>query len=352
MVTSRERVLMSLQHQKPDRAPRLLYDELIGYVPKIERLLKERCFPRTPREVFDMDIAAVALRPTTHARDRFAGWMPAEASVDEWGVWWRAGTFEHYAHVESPLAGVDDLARIQEYPWPDLDQPYRYDGLADTVTALQAQGLAVAGYAGSIFEQAWYLRSWENLMLDMVARPEIAHFLLDRTAYFQKAAAVALAKAGVDILMLGDDVATQRGLMISKPTWREFLGPRLTETIAATKAARPETRIFYHSDGNVEPLIPELIRAGVEILNPLQPDCLDPVEVKRKYGKEITLFGTVSVQHTMPFGTPDEVRAEVLTRMRTLGYDGGLILSPAHVLGPDVPWENIVAFFAAANEAQ
>jgi len=279
-------------------------------------------------------------------------WAAASAPdspLDEWGVWWRAGGTHHFVHIESPLAGVDDPARLREYPWPDLEAPYRWQGLAERVAALHAQGLAVAAYAGAIYEQAWFLRGLTPLLEDMLLRPDIAHDLLERTAYYQRVCAVELAKAGVDIVMLGDDVAHQQGLLMSREMWRTYLKPRLKTTIDAVRAVRADTPVFYHSDGDVTALIPELIEVGVDILNPVQPDCMDPAEVKRRYGRDLSFWGTVSVQHTMPFGTPDDVRAEVRARLETVGRDGGLILCPAHVLEPEVPWENIVAFFEAAG---
>ena len=154
----------------------------------------------------------------------------------------------------------------------------------------------------------------------------------------------------MDIIITGDDVATQHGLMMSAQTWRTFLKPRQAATIDVVRKANPDSYVFYHSDGDVESLIPELIEIGIDILNPVQPDCMDPAEIKRKYGDRLSFWGTVSVQHTMPFGTPDDVRAEVAERIKTVGYNGGLILAPAHVLGPETTWENIVAFFEAAGE--
>ncbi|MBM3855949.1 MAG: hypothetical protein FJ399_22815, partial [Verrucomicrobia bacterium] len=120
-------------------------------------------------------------------------------------------------------------------------------------------------------------------------------------------------------------------------------------TVRAVKQCRPETFVFYHSDGNLEPVIPELIEIGIDILNPVQPECMDPAALKRRFGDRLSFWGTVSVQRTMPFGTPAMVRAEVAARVRDVAYGGGLILAPAHVLGPETPWENIVAFFDAAD---
>jgi len=356
-MTALERVLSALAHRPTDRTPRLLYEEVIGYTPPIERLLIQKCAPQTARDYFDMDITGVAAEPSRLPRSRFeelpgrsAGEALASGQVDEWGVWWRAGTFHHFAQVESPLRGIQDVGRLREYPWPDLDQPHRFRSVGRRVAELHGQGLAVAAFAGSVFEQAWYIRGLEDLMVDLVSAPEVAHYFFERTAAFQQFAAEQFARAGVDIIITGDDVAGQQGLLISLETWRRFLKPRLAATVRAVKRANASSFVFYHSDGNIEPLIPELIEVGIDILNPIQPECMDPAAIKRRYGDRLSFWGTVSVQRTMPFGTPEEVRAEVRARIRDVGYNSGLILAPAHVLGPETPWENIVAFFAAADE--
>jgi uroporphyrinogen decarboxylase len=355
-MTSRERVRAALAHQTTDRVPRLLYEEAIGYTPAIERLLAARCAPQSPRDYFAMDITSVRFNPTRLPRSRFAEWLGPEADtalasgqVDEWGVWWRAGGFHHFAHPESPLRGIRDLDRLKAYPWPDLDQPYRWQGVREQVEEWHVQGLAVAGYAGSVFEHSWYLRGLEELMVDLLAEPQIAHWFFERTAALQQFAARQFALAGVDIVITGDDVAGQKGMLMNLKTWREFLKPRLAATVRAVKQTRPDTFVFYHSDGHMKTIIPDLIEIGIDILNPVQPECMDPAAIKRKFGDRLSFWGTVSVQQTMPFGTPAEVRAEVRSRIAEVGRHGGLILAPAHVLGPETPWENIVAFFEAAD---
>jgi len=355
-MTSRERVHAALAHQATDRVPRLLYEEAIGYTPSIERLLHKHCAPQNPRDYFDMDITSATFNPTALPRERFTEWLGKDAAaalasgeVDEWGVWWKAGGFHHFAHIESPLRGIQDPQRIHEYPWPDLDQAYRFDQLRQRVAAIHAHGRAVAAYAGSVLEQSWYIRGLEDLMMDMLAAPEIAHFFFERTAALQQHTAEQFARAGVDIIITGDDVAGQHGLLMSRATWLEFLQPRLAATVRAVKRANPASFVFYHSDGNLASLIPDLIATGIDILNPIQPECMDPAAIKRQFGDRLSFWGTVSVQKTMPFGTPDDVRAEVRSRIRDVGNGGGLILAPAHVLGPEVPWENIQAFFDAAD---
>lgn len=351
-MSSLEKVRIALSHRSPDRVPRLLYEEVIGYTPPIERLLRERCAPQSPRDYFRMDITSVTVQPTRLSRSRFSPWLAPEAEmaqVDEWGIWWRGGGFHHFARIESPLRNVRELSEIQQYPWPDLDQPYRYNGVRQRIEELHRHGFAVATYAGSVFEQAWFLRGLEQLMVDMAAEKEIAHYLFERTAAFQQHAAAEFARAGADIIITGDDIAGQHGLLMSLEMWREFLKPRLAATARAIKDANPNAFVFYHSDGDVEAAIPELIEVGVEILNPVQPECVNPAALKARYGDRLSFWGGVSVQRTMPFGTPDEVRAEVRARIRELGRNGGFILSPAHVLPPETPWENIVAFFEAAD---
>jgi len=355
-MTSLQRVLTALNHERPDRTPRLLYGEAIGYVPAIHDLLTEKCAPKSPREYFGMDITGVAPKPSRIPVGRFVEWHPPEArdgfakgQIDEWGVWWKSGSFYHFFHIESPLKDVAELDRIMQYPWPDLDQAYRFEGVREKVDALHEQGLAVCAFPGSIFEQAWWIRGMDGFLMDMMTEPDIANYLLDMTSGIQARAAAQLAEAGVDIIITGDDVATQKGLMISADLWRQFLKPRQAATVAAVKSTRPETKVFYHCDGDVSELVPELIEIGIDILNPVQPECMDPAEVKKQYGDRLCFWGTVSVQKTMPFGTPDDVHAEVRERIRTVGHDGGLILAPAHVLGPETPCENICAFFEAAD---
>lgn len=134
------------------------------------------------------------------------------------------------------------------------------------------------------------------------------------------------------------------------PTWREFLKPRLAKVIRAAKSVSPAMLIFYYGDGNLQAIIPELIEIGVEILNPIQPECMDPVIIKKQYGERLSFWGTLGTQTTMPFGTAVEVRQVCQKMFQEVGHGGGLGLAPTHVLEPEVPWANIQAFVDAVNE--
>jgi uroporphyrinogen decarboxylase len=158
------------------------------------------------------------------------------------------------------------------------------------------------------------------------------------------------ATAGVDVIHIGDDIGMQDRMLMSPAAWRQWLKPRLARVIAAAREVKPDVVFFYHSDGFIEPVIAELSEIGVDALNPVQPECMDPAAIKRQYGDRLAFWGTVGIQHTLPFGTPEQVAAEVKLRIDTVGKGGGLYLSPTHVIAPEVPYENLFAFVRAAQE--
>ncbi len=150
--------------------------------------------------------------------------------------------------------------------------------------------------------------------------------------------------------MLGDDVSAQTGMIMSPATWRRFFKPRLADIIAAARAIAADLPVFYHTDGDCRAIIDELIEIGVTILNPVQPECMDPAEIKRLYGNRLAFWGTIGIQGTLPFGTPADVRREVKRRMESVGRNGGFLIGPSHMIEPEVPWENIVALYEAIDE--
>jgi len=146
------------------------------------------------------------------------------------------------------------------------------------------------------------------------------------------------------------DVAGQLGMMFSPKMFERFDVPRFTRLIQEVKEANADVKILYHSDGNVEEIIPMLIQCGIDILNPIQSACMDPAEIKRKYGDKLTFHGTISVQDTIPNGTVEDVRKEVIERIQTVGYNGGFIISPENSIPYDAPLENILAVYETARE--
>lgn len=130
-------------------------------------------------------------------------------------------------------------------------------------------------------------------------------------------------------------------------TW---LKPRIKKVIDAAKAIKPDIIIFYHTCGFVTPFIPHLIEVGIDVLNPVQPECMDFKEIHTLYGDELSFYGTIGTQSVMPYGNPDDVRREVLKNLKIAGDKGGLFVAPTHVLEPEVPWENILAYVNACKD--
>ena len=346
-MNSRERVLAAVNHEMPDRVP---ID--VTMTPPFEAAITERLDGTDPWDHFDIDVRRVRPSPTRRQTDfgAYLGDLPPGITIDEWGMGQISHGFMHYTDYAHPMAAFASPAEVEEYPFPDLDAGYRYENLPAEVSALHDRGLAVVGScACTIFERSWYLRGMERMMIDMSVAPDFAEALFDRVAGISQEVARRLALAGVDVLELGDDIGTQHRMMMSPGMWRRWFKPRMARIIEAAKDAKLDLRVLYHSDGYVEPVIKELIEIGVDILNPVQPECMDPAGIRGRFGRRLAQWGTIGTQTTFPFGTPEQMRATVRERIATAGPDG-LVLAPTHALQPDVPYENFIAFLDAARE--
>jgi Uroporphyrinogen-III decarboxylase len=113
---------------------------------------------------------------------------------------------------------------------------------------------------------------------------------------------------------------------------------------------KPDIIAYYHSDGVIYDIIPDLIEIGVDVLNPIQPECMDPVKIKEMYGNRLSFWVTIGTQTAMPFGCPKEVEEKVKIMIEKVGKEGGLVIAPTHLLEPEVPWENIIAFVDAVKK--
>jgi uroporphyrinogen decarboxylase len=225
--------------------------------------------------------------------------------------------------------------------------------MAEAVKAIHDRGYAVAGELyQTIFEIAWLMRGMEKLLCDFMLNEDVAHAICEKLTELRVHQAAKFAEAGVDVIRLGDDVAAQTGAFMSLDLYRKFLKERTRRVINAARRVRPDVLIFMHSDGNIKDFIPEYIDIGVDILNPVQPECNDLEAIGRQYGGKISFWGGIGTQTTMPYGSPQDVLEAVRTVQRQLGSGGGLLLAPSHILEPEVPWENVVAFVEGAREAK
>jgi uroporphyrinogen decarboxylase len=208
----------------------------------------------------------------------------------------------------------------------------------------------MAGMACTIWEGSWYMRSMEDLMVDMMSEDERATVLLDRITDLACEKTRIAAKAGADIVQFGDDIGMQSTPMMSVELWRHWLKPRLAKVIAEAKNIKPDILVFYHSCGFVLPFLDELIEVGVDILNPVQPECMKFEEVHKLVGGRMSFWSTVGTQTTLPFGTPEEVKEVVWKNLSICGKQGGIVIGPTHMVEPEVPWENLVAMREACEE--
>ncbi|MBN2558843.1 MAG: hypothetical protein JXB33_08835 [Clostridia bacterium] len=271
--------------------------------------------------------------------------------IDKWGIGYEKGSeaCAHMEHFLHPMKDFTTLGEFEEYPYP----AYLGAGtehLKKEADAIHSRGYAAkASMACTVWEIAWYLRSMEQLMSDMILDKDLAEYHLDRITEISCHRATAFAEAGVDIILTGDDVGMQDTLMMSEAMYCEWIKPRFAKILAAAKNANPGVLIEYHSCGYVEPLIPHFIECGIDILNPIQPECMDFRTLFKRHGHEISFKGTVGIQTTMPFGTPDDVRSVVKKNLDLAGPAGGLFCCPTHMIEPEVPWENIEAYVDACR---
>jgi len=271
--------------------------------------------------------------------------------INEWGEYRVFDPGGVYHRKIYPLQDIDCTIRdIEQYPFPDLSNEERYIGITDDIDDLHNKDLAAAVFMEmTIFEKAWRVRSMENLLMDMLNQPEVAECLFENIAIRMSTFARRYAEMGVDILCMGDDVGAETRMIMNPSLWRTQLKPYLKKVIAEAKLGNPNVLIYYHSDGKIDPIIPDLIEIGVDILNPIQPETMDISEIKRKYGRNLSFWGGIGVQSTLPFGSPEDVDMAVKDLIEKAGENGGLLVSPSHVVEQDVPWENIVAFLEAVK---
>ena len=351
-MTNRQNIFRGLRRQQPER---------VGFEFSLSPLLQEEFKRRTGltdyQEYYKFPFRYHDMNPTRLKTDfsvYFDSLPPGTRPLDwnpEWGVMGAPGATAHFQEMLHPMAKFTSVAQIASYPWPDFLADYRWDGVAEGAEAIKHRDLiSVAPMQMTIFEIAWYLRGMDTFMEDLISEEDTAIALLDRLTDIRVGMARRYAAAGMDILMLGDDVATQVNMMISPELWRDTIKPRLARVIQAAKAEKPDILIFYHGDGNMERILPDLIEIGVEVLNPVQPECMDPMKMKERYGDSLAFWGCIGTQTTMPFGKPAEVKQTVKEMIKTVCKGGGLFLAPTHVLEPDVPWENVEAFIQAVND--
>lgn len=368
----RERVLASLSHQEPDRVPLALGGGPYGlvddlYLRLVERLELGQPVPpfRSGHNISYMDDRLLE-RIGTDLRYCWPGLLPNSPITpgpegtfyDSYGQIWKRA-FPYYFTGEGLLKDATRLEDIERrVRWPDLSSPRWTAGVAERAQNLREQTdyfivMRMVASHGP-FQTACDLRGTTNFLMDLASRPEFAWALLDKiTTAIEGLLRLAMQAGGkwFDMIELpGDDYAANTNLMISPAMFRKFIRPCLARLVKTIKEYNPETKIMLHSDGAIAKLIPDIIALSVDVLHPLEPlPATDLPAVKAAFGDKISFLGGIDISHAMP-GSRADVIADVKRCLAALAPGGGYILAPSNHLQADVPAENVLALFEAAQQ--
>jgi len=377
-MTSLERILKCLGHEQPDRIPFDLGSSFTTGITKnaymalaqaleqpvespplydvIQQLavVDESILERLGVDVRGLIPNVVRKNPVLQDQDG------VQVFEDEWGVTWkRPPESLYFTAVSSRLSGPLTCQDIDAFPWPDPTDPSLFAGLAAQAQAWHDKGYAIIleSLCAGIFEMGCRVRGTEQFLMDLVLEPELAQALLDRFVeikiQFFQAAAQQIGPY-VQFVREGDDVAGQESLLISPQIYRDCIKPRHQQLFAAQRKAFPDPfYVWFHTDGAIYDLLPDLIDIGVDILNPLQLTAkgMDAQTIKAKYGRDLSFWGGgVNTQQILPRGTPEQVRQDVTQRIQILKKEGGFVFGTVHNIQDDVPAENLLAMLEALEQ--
>lgn len=356
-LTSKERMQIAMDHKEPDRVP-----FQASFVPEVDQLLRKKYAKQiegikgkteekySGMSELDILFGHDMLLLTYGISSGYYRDTPSDTYMDEWGITWKKVPYKsrngegHYTEIIGfPLA---DDSKIDSYSPPDPDdEDMEY---AEEAIKYYGRDYYICGIIDcSIFEALKYLRGITQSLVDIAANKDIAHKIMDWSVDYHLKLGLKLIDRGADLLWLADDIGAEHSLMISPATFREMIKPKMGYMIGELKKRNKNIKVAFHSDGYIEPVIEDLIEVGVDLLNPIQPESMDPGRIKKRFGQKIGLWGTISTQRTLPFGSAEDVVNEVRERIKDCGPGGGLLLAPTHNIQLDVPFRNIEAFYSA-----
>jgi uroporphyrinogen decarboxylase len=347
-LTGRERVRLALQHRTTDRIPVGMV--CAGINPPARRALEE-WLSRERR--LSVDEYLLPIVDIVEVSPPYIG-PPLPADTDIWGVRRREVSYGSgsYSEIASyPLSGEWAPGRLSAHRWPDPAW-YDYESLPALIRAARARSdRCVMVTNGNIFETSWYMRGFEQVLMDVMTDEELVHAIMGRVTDFYMGFFCRILEAApgeIDLVFTADDIGDQRGLLMPYDRLERLLKPyhrRLNDAVHERGA-----KVIYHTDGSIMDAVAGLADMGIDVLQALQfsADNMDPVRLKSDYGTRLCFEGGVSIQTTLPFGTAEEVRREVQERITVLGRGGGYILGPSHWIQAETPPENIVAMFDTA----
>jgi uroporphyrinogen decarboxylase len=333
-VTPRERVIAAIEHRQPDAAP-----WHVTFTEPARRAMASWYGD----EDFESGLGNALLVLRTRLPDTDVPGRPG-VQEDEFGVQWDRSVDTDIGTVCNTRISPETL---DAYRLPDPESPERFAHFPDMLRQ-KAERFVIASIGFTLFERAWTLAGMEAVLMAMAADPGFLNELLDRILDYNIAVVRRALTYDIDGMRFGDDWGQQRGLIMGPRLWRQFVKPRIAKLYGIVKSAGK--RVFIHSCGKVDELFPDLIECGLDVFNPFQPEVMDVGAVKRAYGKQLTFFGGISTQKTLPYGSPADVRSEVRRLVREIGKEGGYIAAPAHDVPKDAKPENIAAMMEVLHE--
>ena len=272
---------------------------------------------------------------------------PAEFGAritDEFGVTWSTSDIDRGSPIGPSLAEPD----LSSYRFPDPTAAYRFEHLADWTAANAGHYRFLV--VGDLWERATFMRGMEAILLDLALHPRFVEQLLRGLAdHILQTTEILFSRFSFDGVMLSDDYGTQRNMLMSPGHWRRFVKPLLAEIYGLAK--RHGRTILHHSCGHILPIVGDLIDIGLDVLHPIQPEAMDILELKRRFGRHLTFCGGLRTQDLLPHGTPQQVRDEVRRLKEVMGRGGGYILEPGITLQADVPLANLLAMIEEVGAA-
>lgn len=351
----RERVIRALNHEIIDRVPfQATFTPEFANRLRSEFHLPEQITEPHHRQWYGYDLEILTGQDALQAG---VGWvtnyyLQQKPYVDAWGVKWKLDSYEtpygvgYYTNIaQNPLRNDDAAAMNFKAPNPDCAELYEHVGRL--IKEYGDEYYIIGRVHGTIFETAWALRGLDTLMTDFYINPDLANHLLDETCNYHKRVVCNLVRMGVDMVWLGDDMGSQSSLLIDPELWNEYFKMRMASIICEAKSINPNVKIAYHTDGCNYDIIPSLIEIGLDVLNPVQTECMDPAILQEKYGDKLCFFGGIAVQSTLPIGTPEDIHKEFQWLQNTIGKGGGWICAPTHHIQLDTPLENFFTMLDA-----
>lgn len=270
--------------------------------------------------------------------------------INEFGMVMREGPI-YMEVVQHPMAGFTSAKQVEDFQFPDPLFAGRYDDAEHYIQKYRQDYFIIGDMELTMFDMMQQLVGTEKLLVDMAQGAEYLEPLMEKCKDFALAVGKRLIELGVDGVWAGDDFGAQNGMLISPRMWRRYFKERYRQVYSALKAANPAVIVMQHCDGAVAPILGDWIEVGLQVFNPVQPNVPghEPEDLKNNFGDQMSFWGAIDQQQLLPFGTTDQIEADVRSKIEVLGRGGGYMASPAHIIQSDTPMENVEAFIAAVK---